>query len=198
MAKTRCYRIDFDLFPAAIGRRCANVALNSFPLLPLGLALFSFRSSFFSRLGLRLCLGLGQCHRLCFLVAFDVVVVFGATCAPCASCASSVGATCPLWAIHQRRQLQAVRFQHQITAQHAQWDALWRFKWRCRCGEWIGVEWRDSMCDSFGCGLRLRIRIGDSRITIIYEQNTKYLCVCVCVCGLDIYRVYWNRIIRLD
>lgn len=86
MAKTRCYRIDFDLFPAAIGRGCANVALN-LPLLPLGRALFSFRSSFFSRLGLglRLRLRLRHRHRLHFLVAFVVVVVVGATSAPFAS-----------------------------------------------------------------------------------------------------------------
>lgn len=165
MAKTRCYRIDFDLFPAAIGRGCANVALN-LPLLPLGRALFSFRSSFFSRLslGLRLRLRLRHRHRLHFLVAFVVVVVVGATSAPFAS-----WATCALGAIHQRRQLRASRFQHQITAQHAQWDALWRFKY-------ADVE---SGVKRFNVWfVRMRITITDTDrihgLRIIHEQDTKY------------------------
>lgn len=177
MAKTRCYRIDFDLFPAAIGRGCANVALN-IPLLPLGRALFSFRSSFFSRLGLGQRLRLRLRHRLHFLVAFVVVVVVGATSAPFAS-----WATCTLGAIHQRRQFRASRFQHQITAQHAQWDALWRFKYAD-----VRVEWRDSMCDSFGCGLRLRIRIGFTDYDYTRAEHKIFRFI-LFVCGLDIYSI---------
>lgn len=142
MAKTRCYRIDLDLFPAAIGRWCANVALCA--LFSLS-SFFSFRTSCFSRL------------------RFLVVVVVAWIIAAFAS-ATSVGATRILrlfiaGTIHQWGQLRTVRLQHQIATQHAQWDALWRFKYE-------DVEWRFNVW--FGCGLRLRITLR------IHEQSTEY------------------------